>query len=70
MQSLFVVFGGELVDPSTTEFRNPKAIHVAGVFDDYQEAYNAWKSHAWQTVDNALMRYFISPIVSVIPTEA
>ena len=59
-QRLHLVFGGELVDPQGTEFRDPAAIHIVGLFPDYASAYNAWKAEAQRTVDNAHMRYFIS----------
>jgi hypothetical protein len=54
------VFGGELVDPARTEFRDVNDIHIVGIFPDYDSAYNAWKSEAQRTVDNAHMRYFIA----------
>jgi hypothetical protein len=59
-QRLHLVFGGELKDPSTKEFRDCKEIDLVGVFPNYDEAYNAWKSKAHQTVDNAHARYFIA----------
>lgn len=61
-QRLHIVFGGELVDPSSTEFKNVEDIHVVGVFPDYATAYDAWKSEAQRTVDNAEMRYFIAHV--------
>ncbi|APX89754.1 inositol monophosphatase [Brevirhabdus pacifica] len=60
VQRLHLVFGGELIDPGKTEFRNSDDIHVVGVFPSYETAYNAWKSEAQRTVDNAHMRYFIA----------
>ncbi|MBF9029526.1 DUF4170 domain-containing protein [Rhodobacterales bacterium HKCCE3408] len=76
-QRLHLVFGGELVDPSGTEFRNVDDIHVVGMFPDYARAYAAWKAEAQRTVDNAHMRYFIAHIHRMIdegseasPTEA
>lgn len=60
MIRLHLVFGGELVDPQRTEFRDPAAIDVVGVFPDYASAYDAWKKKAQSTVDNAHMRYFIA----------
>ncbi|ABD53318.1 hypothetical protein Jann_0401 [Jannaschia sp. CCS1] len=75
-QRLHLVFGGELKDPQKTEFENPEDIHVVGMFPDYQSAYDAWKSEAQRTVDNAHMRYFIAHIhrlrdegVEASPTE-
>lgn len=59
-QRLHLVFGGELIDPSETTFKNVDDIHVVGIFPDYQSAYDAWKSEAQRTVDNAHMRYFIA----------
>jgi hypothetical protein len=61
-QRLHLVFGGELVDPSRTEFRNVEDIHIVGMFPDYASAHAAWKAEAQRTVDNAHMRYFIAHI--------
>ena len=59
-QRLHLVFGGELLDPARTEFRDVNDIHIVGIFPDYDSAYNAWKSEAQRTVDNAHMRYLIA----------
>ena len=59
-QRLHLVFGGELVDPARTEFRDVDDIDVVGLFPNYQAAYDAWKAAAQRTVDNAHMRYFIA----------
>lgn len=69
-QRLHLVFGGELVDPSGTTFKNVDDIHVVGIFPDYQSAYNAWKAEAQRTVDNAHMRYFISHLHRMLDEEA
>lgn len=61
-QRLHLVFGGELVDPSKTVFKNVNDIHIVGMFPDYASAHSAWKAEAQRTVDNAHMRYFISHI--------
>ena len=58
-QLLHLVFGGELVDPATTEFRDLNKLDLVGMFPNYASAYTAWKAKAQQTVDNAHMRYFI-----------
>lgn len=62
MQRLHLVFGGELVDPTKTVFRDANDLHVVGIYPDYQSAYDAWKAEAQRTVDNAHMRYFIAHI--------
>jgi hypothetical protein len=59
-QRLHLVFGGELVDPQKSEFRDMDDIHIVGLFPDYASAYDAWKAEAQRTVDNAHMRYFIT----------
>ncbi|QYK42816.1 MAG: DUF4170 domain-containing protein [Paracoccaceae bacterium] len=59
-QRLHLVFGGELVDPSSTKFRDVSQIHIVGMFPDYATAHSAWKAEAQRTVDNAHMRYFIA----------
>lgn len=59
-QRLHLVFGGELVDPSTTQFSDVDDIDIVGIFPNYQTAYDAWKEAAQRTVDNAHMRYFIA----------
>lgn len=58
-QLLHLVFGGELEDISDIEFKDLEALDVVGIFPNYATAYNAWKTKAQMTVDNAQMRYFI-----------
>lgn len=69
-QRLHLVFGGELVDPGKNVFKNVEDIHVVGIFPDYETAYNAWKSEAQRTVDNAHMRYFIAHLHRLRDEEA
>ncbi|WP_108501793.1 DUF4170 domain-containing protein [Paracoccus indicus] len=59
-QRLHFVFGGELIDPQGTQFRNPDDIHMVGIFPDYKSAFAAWKAEAQRTVDSAHTRYFIA----------
>ncbi|MEF9604638.1 DUF4170 domain-containing protein, partial [Paracoccus sp. PXZ] len=59
-QRLHLVFGGELIDPTRTEFRDTKDIHIVGIFSNYAEAHAAWKAEAQRTVDSAHTRYFIA----------
>ncbi|MFM2355798.1 MAG: hypothetical protein RLZZ528_1534 [Pseudomonadota bacterium] len=59
-QRLHLVFGGELVSPTKTVFKDVSKIHVVGVFPDYDSAKAAWKAEAQRTVDDAHMRYFIA----------
>ena len=59
-QLLQLVFGGELVDPQSNEFRDVGAIDVVGVSPSYATAYAAWKAKAQAAVDNAYTRCFIA----------
>ena len=68
-QRLHLVFGGELIDPSKSAFKDVDAIDIVGMFPDYASAYDAWRAKAQQTVDNAHMRYFIAHIHSLRDEE-
>lgn len=59
---LHLVFGGELVEPSGTTFRDPDNLDIIGIFPDHESAVLAWRGAAQRTVDNAHMRYFIAHI--------
>ena len=59
-QRLHLVFGGELSDLKGVEFANVADIDIVGLFPNYATAYDAWKSKAQATVDQAQTRYFIA----------
>ena len=61
-QRLHLVFGGELVDPTKSVFKDVNAIDIVGMFPDYASAFDAWKDAAQRSVDNAHVRYFIAHI--------
>lgn len=69
-QRLHLVFGGELTDPTKTVFKDTAALHIVGLFPDYETAFAAWKGEAQKSVDNAHMRYFIADIAKLRDTEA
>jgi Domain of unknown function (DUF4170) len=58
-QLLHLVFGGELTNLATTEFKDISKIDMVGMYPDFVSAHAAWKAKAQATVDNAQMRYFI-----------
>jgi hypothetical protein len=58
-QLLHLVFGGELKNLDSHEFKDLEKVEVVGIYPNYATAYSAWKAKAQQTVDNAHMRYFI-----------
>lgn len=53
------VFGGQLKDPSKTEFVDLSKLDLVGVYPSYQEAYDVWREKASLTVDDAHTKYFI-----------
>ncbi len=61
-QSRHLVFGGELVDPSKTVFKDVDKIEIVGLFPDADSAHAAWKSVAQRTVEDAHTRYFIADL--------
>lgn len=69
-QRLHLVFGGELIDPTQNAFRDVEGIDIIGIFPNYDSAYDAWRSAAQRTVDNAHMRYFIAHIHRLRDEEA
>ena len=58
-QLLHLVFGGEVVSPESTQFKDLSNMHVVGIFPNYKSALAAWRAAAQATVDNAEMRYFV-----------
>jgi hypothetical protein len=58
-QLLHLVFGGELKDLEQVEFKDLNRLDIVGIYPNYAQAHAAWQAKAQQTVDNALMRYFI-----------
>ena len=59
-QLLHLVIGGELKSlQGHPEFRDLAKVDLVGAYPSYDEAKRAWRAKAQETVDNALMRYFI-----------
>ena len=68
-QLLHLVFGGELKDPSGTEFVDTAKLDVVGIYPNYKAAYEAWRGKAQATVDDAHMRYFIVHLHRLLDPE-
>jgi hypothetical protein len=58
-QLLHFVFGGELKDTQSTEFKDLTKLDFVGMYPNFEEAKRAWRAKAQATVDNAQMRYFV-----------
>ena len=68
-QLLHLVFGGELTDLNQAEFRDLGKLDIVGIYPNYASAYAAWRAKAQQTVDHALMRYFIVHLHRLLDPE-
>ncbi len=58
-QKLHLVFGGKVSDPQTLDFTDLSKIDIVGMFANYGEAEDAWRSAAQRTVDDAEMKYVV-----------
>ncbi len=61
-QQLFLVYGGELIDPTGNAYADPASLDIRGIFQSSEAAYEAWRKASFQAVDNALARYRIVPL--------
>lgn len=59
MQKLHLVMGGRVKDPQSLEFADLSAVHLVGVYPDFDSAEDAWRAEAQRTVDDAEMKYVI-----------
>jgi hypothetical protein len=58
-QLLHLVFGGELTQVGSVEFKDTAKLDIVGIYPNFAEAHRAWNAKARETIDNAQMRYFI-----------
>ncbi len=59
-QLLHLVIGGELKSlDGPPEFKDLSQVDLVGAYPTYDQAVSAWRAKSHQTVDNALMRYFV-----------
>ncbi len=59
MSKLHLVFGGRVSDPQGLDFVDLDQIDLVGLFDNYADAEEAWRSAAQRTVDDAEMKYVV-----------
>lgn len=64
-----LVFGGELTSLTGSEFKDLSRLDIVGIFPDYASAAAAWKAKSQQSVDNALMRYFVVHLHRLLDPE-
>ncbi|MBM3530870.1 MAG: DUF4170 domain-containing protein [Alphaproteobacteria bacterium] len=69
-QLLHLVFGGELTNIQSVEFKDLDKLDIVGIYPNYAAAYAVWRGKAQQTIDNAHMRYFIVHLHRLLDPEA
>ncbi|MCG7392264.1 DUF4170 domain-containing protein [Microvirga sp. ACRRW] len=69
-QLLHLVFGGELENLESVDFKDLSKLDIVGIFPNYASAHAAWKAKAQATVDNAQMRYFIVHLHRLLEPQA
>lgn len=58
-QLLHLVFGGEVKDSQGTEFVDPHALDIVGIYPSYAEAVTAWRGASMAHIDHAHMKYVV-----------
>lgn len=58
-QLLHLVFGGRVTDPRGMEFEDLDEIEIVGLYPNYAEAENAWRSASQAHVDDAMRKYVV-----------
>lgn len=69
MSTLHLVFGGRVRDPRGVDFVDLSSIHVVGMFGNYEDAEDAWRSNAQRTVDDAEMKYVVVHLNRLLEPE-
>lgn len=66
---LHLVFGGRVSDPRTLDFNDFNSMDLVGIFPNYEEAEEAWRSKAQATVDDAEMKYVVVHLHRLLEPE-
>ena len=69
MSKLHLVFGGKVKDPRGLDF-DLGTIDLVGLYGNYADAEDAWRSKAQRTVDDAEMKYVIVHLHRLLEPEA
>jgi hypothetical protein len=66
---LHLVFGGRVSDPRTLDFNDFNSMDLVGIFPNFEEAEEAWRSNAQRTVDDAEMKYVVVHLHRLLEPE-
>jgi len=56
---LHLVFGGEVADPTGTDFIDTDNLDVVGIYPNYNSALIAWRGASQKAVDSSHTKYVI-----------
>ena len=56
---IHLVMGGKVKDPRGLEFANLDEMDLVGLYDNFEDAEDAWRGKAQRTVDDAEMKYVV-----------
>ncbi|HEY9092740.1 DUF4170 domain-containing protein [Parasphingorhabdus sp.] len=66
---IHLVMGGRVKDPRGLDFENLDQVDLVGVYPNYEEAEEVWRSNAQRTVDDAEMKYVIVHLHRLLEPE-
>ncbi len=69
MGKLHLVMGGRVSDPRGRDFIELGKMDLVGIYPSYEEAEDAWRTKAQQTVDDAEMKYVIVHLHKLMEPE-
>ena len=61
--------GGRVSDPRGEDFTELAKMDLVGIYPSYDEAEDAWRAKAQQTVDDAEMKYVIVHLHKLLEPE-
>lgn len=66
---IHLVMGGRVKDPRGLDYENLDQVDLVGVYPNYEEAEDVWRSNAQRTVDDAEMKYVIVHLHKLLEPE-
>lgn len=66
---LHLVFGGDVDDPQTMDFKDTDGLDIVGIFPNYKTAHAAWRGASQAHVDNAHRKYVIVHLHRLLEPE-
>jgi Domain of unknown function (DUF4170) len=69
-QLLHLVFGGQVDNPQSLDFKDPSKLDVVGIYPSYAEAEHAWRSVSQANVDDAMTKYVVVHLHRMLEPDA